>query len=199
MLASDIFQADIVLVERLDLRLEIAAQKAHQEVDFRLRTLLPVFLGEGVERQRRYSNAGRGFDRGTHGGDAGTMSGDARHVPPPGPTPVSVHDNGDMLGKTRPIKPQVNVSFLAVHPRRNRVSQAELSESKLTHEIQCVQCDGRAGTVLILSLNPLRGGVKSEELLVSRRICGIILLRRGSQNATTKVHKLRLTPGLFLF
>ncbi len=58
-------------------------------------------------------------------------------------TPVSVHDDGDMLGKTRRIEPQVNVSFLALHPSRNRVSQAELSQSKLTHEIVYLQCDRR--------------------------------------------------------
>src|SRR5229473_4651544 len=143
MLASDVLQADIIFVERLDFRFEIAAQKSHQEIDFRLRTLLPVFLGEGVESQRRNSDARRGFDRRTYGGDTGAMSGDARHVPAPGPAPVSVHDDGDMLGEARWIKPQVNVSFLAVHPSRNRVSQVELSESKLTHEIQCVQCDRR--------------------------------------------------------
>src|SRR6202158_3525568 len=141
MLAPDVFQSDIIFVERLDFRFKIAAQKAHQEIDFRLRTLLPVFLGEGIERQRRNSDACRGFDRRTHGGDAGAMSGDARHVPTPGPTPVSVHDDGDMLGQARWIESQVNVRFLALHPRWNRVSQAELSESKLTHEIQCVQCD----------------------------------------------------------
>ena len=83
------------------------------------------------------------------------MSGDARHVPSPGPTPVSVHDDGDMLGKTRPIEPQVNVRFLALHPRRNRVSQAELSESKLTHEIQCVQCDGSFHAQQLASSAPL--------------------------------------------
>src|SRR5208337_770587 len=105
MLAPDIFQTDIVLVEGLDFRLEIAAQKAHQEINCRLRTLLPVFFGEGVERQRRNSNAGRGFDRRTHRGDTGAMSGNAWHVPSPGPAPVSVHDDGDMLGKTRPIEP----------------------------------------------------------------------------------------------
>src|SRR5260370_25221869 len=141
MLASDVFQADIIFVERLDFRFEVAAQEAHQKIDFRLRTLFPVFLGEGVERQCRNSDTGRGFDRRTHGGYAGAMSGDARHVPAPGPAPVSVHNDGDMLRKTRRIEPQVNVSFLAVHPSRNRMSQADLSESKLTHEIQCVQCD----------------------------------------------------------
>src|SRR6266851_2383727 len=116
MLAPDVFQSDIIFVERLDFRFEIAAQKAHQEIDFRLRTLLPVFLGEGVESQRRNSDARRGFDRRTYGGDTGAMSGDARHVPAPGPAPVSVHDDGDMLRKTRRIEPQINVSFLDISP-----------------------------------------------------------------------------------
>src|ERR1039458_6789149 len=155
MLAPNVFQTDIVFVKRFDLRFEIAAQQAHEEIDFRLRTLLPVFLGKGVERQRRNADARGGFDRGTHGGHTGAMSGDARHVPSPGPTPVSVHDDGDMLGKTRPIEPQVNVRFLALHPRRNRVSQAELSESKLTHEIQCVQCDGSFHAQQLASSAPL--------------------------------------------
>src|SRR6266849_956763 len=141
MLASDVFQADIIFVERLDFRFEVAAQEAHQKIDFRFWTLFPVLLGEGVERQGGNSDTGRGFDRRTHGGYAGAMSRDARHVPAPGPAPVSVHNDGDMLRNTRRIEPQVNVSFLAVHPSRNRMSQADLSESKLTHKIQCVQCD----------------------------------------------------------
>src|SRR6202051_1364690 len=141
MLASDVFQADIIFVERLDFRFKIAAQKAHQEIDFRLWTLLPVFLGEGVERQRRNSDACRGFDRRTHGGDTGAMSGDAGHVPAPGPAPVSVHDDSDMPGKSRRIKPHVNVRFFAVQSCWNRVSQVELSESKLPHEILRVQCE----------------------------------------------------------
>src|SRR5208337_5570752 len=151
MLAADVLQSDIVFVERLDFRLEIAAQKAHQEIDFRLGALFPVFLGESIERQRRNADAGRGFDRRTHGGHTGAMAGDTWHVPAPGPTPVSVHDDGDVPGKTRWIEPQINVALfsLAVHPRRNRMTQAELSASKLTHEIQCVQCKARKGTVLI--------------------------------------------------
>src|ERR1700722_10625478 len=69
------------------------------------------------------------------------MSGDAGHMTPPGPTPVPIHNDGDVLGKTRRVQPQVNIGFLAVQTSRNRVSQAELSESKLTQEISCVQCD----------------------------------------------------------
>jgi hypothetical protein len=48
-----------------------------------------------------------------------------------------------MLRKLGRIEPQVNVSFLPVHSSRNFVLQVELSESKLTQEIQCVQCDRR--------------------------------------------------------
>src|SRR3981081_4963103 len=96
MLASDVFQTDIIFVERLDFRFEIAAQKAHQEIDFRLRTLLPVFLGEGIERQRRNSDACRGFDRRTHGGDTSAMSAPARHMPAPCRAPVSVIYDGAM-------------------------------------------------------------------------------------------------------
>ena len=69
------------------------------------------------------------------------MSGDARQVPAPGPAPVSVHDDSDVPGKSRRIKPQVNVLFFAVQSCRNLVSQVELSESKLPHEILRVQCE----------------------------------------------------------
>src|ERR1700677_36980 len=176
MLPPNIFQANIVGGEGIDLRPEIAAQKAHQEIDFCFRTLLPVFLGEGVQRERRNSDARCGLASGTHGGHAGAMSGNARHVPTPGPAPVSVHDDGDMLGKTRRIKAQINVSFLPFHPSRNRVSQAELSESKLTHEIQCVQCDGEhtcttpkgnfyrasSGNIARISLSVCRMTVKAQ-------------------------------------
>src|ERR1035441_1625991 len=147
MLTSDVLQADIIFVECLDLRLEITAQKAHQKIDFRLGALFPVLLGEGVEGQRGDSDAGGGFDCRTHSSDTGAMSGYTGHVAAPGPASIPVHDDGDMPGKARPIEPQVEVSFLAVHlhSSRNRMSQAELSESKLTHEIQCVQCDRRDG------------------------------------------------------
>src|SRR5580700_5175330 len=124
MLASYVFEADIVFVERSDFRFEIAAQKLHQEIDFTLGTPLPVFFGKGVEGQRGNSYARGGLYRGTDSGYAGAMSGDARHVATAGPPPVSVHDDGDMQGKTCWIEPQVNVGFLAVHSSRNCVSQS---------------------------------------------------------------------------
>src|SRR5260370_24688334 len=112
MLAPDVFQSDIIFVERPDFRFKIAAQKAHQEIDFRLRTLLPVFFGEGVERQRRNSDACRGFDRRTHGGDTGAMSGDAGHVPPAGPAPGSLPDYGPLSGKHTRSPAQENDTLL---------------------------------------------------------------------------------------
>ena len=101
MLASDVLQSDVVFVQGFDFRLEIAAEKAHEEIDFRFRTFLPVFFGERVERQGGNSDAGGGFDGGTHGGDAGAVSSNARHVTAARPAAVAVHDDGDMLGKPR--------------------------------------------------------------------------------------------------
>src|SRR6202034_2167543 len=56
-LSPNIFQADIVLVQGGNFRLQIAAQQSHQKVDFAFRALLPVLLGKGVERERRNANA----------------------------------------------------------------------------------------------------------------------------------------------
>ncbi len=139
MLPPDVFQANLIFVEGLDLRLEEAAEQAHQEVHFRPRTFLPVFFGERVERQCRNANARRRFHRRTHRCHASTVPGHARHVPPPRPAPVSVHDDGDMPGKPCRIKPQISFRFVAVHPSRNCVSQADLCKSKLTHELQSTQ------------------------------------------------------------
>src|ERR1700675_4942801 len=99
------------------------------------------------------------------------MSGDARQVPAPGPAPVSVHDDSDMPGKSRRIKPQVDVRFFAVQSCRNRVSQVELSESKLPHEILRVQCEEAQrvdyGRTLAYSTWPLQ-----EISLASTSRCG---------------------------
>src|ERR1700722_16817122 len=141
MQASDIFQANVISVERFDFRLQITAKQTHQKIYFRLRPLLPVLFGESIERQGGNSDARGGLNRRPPRSPASPTSGPAPHVPAPGPAPVSVHDDGDVLGKPSRIEAQINLRFLAVHPSRNRVSQAELSESKLPHEIQCVQCD----------------------------------------------------------
>ena len=118
LLAADIFQANVVLVERGDFRLQIAAEQSHQKSDFALGPLLPVLFGERVERERRNVNARRGLDRRAHGGNAGAMPGHARHVAAFGPAPVAVHDDGDVPGEPRRIETPVDFGFLAVEPRR---------------------------------------------------------------------------------
>ena len=51
MLPSDVFQPDIVLVEGGNFRLQIAAEQAHQEIDFAAGTLLPVLFRKRVQGQ----------------------------------------------------------------------------------------------------------------------------------------------------
>ena len=42
------------------------------------------------------------------------MPGNPRQVPPMGPAPIAVHDNRYMLGEPFPVKPRINICFLAV-------------------------------------------------------------------------------------
>ena len=126
MLSSDVFQANVVLVQGGDFRLQIAAQQAHQEIDFAARTLLPVLFGKGIQRQPGNSDAGRSFDGGTYGCNSGAMSGHARQVPAARPAAVAVHDDGDVFREPFRIKLSVNFRFLAIQPGRNRRLQANL-------------------------------------------------------------------------
>src|SRR5713226_3553590 len=99
------------------------------------------------------------------------MSSHARHMPPARPAPVAVHDDGDMVGKTRRIEPQVSRRFLAVHPRRNRVSQGDLSKSKLTQGFREVQSH-----VLSASRKRSPREIKKEPITsMPRRLGGIVL------------------------
>src|SRR5437762_1658889 len=66
-LPPNVFQPNIVLVQRGNFRLQIAAQQSHQEAHFALGPLLPVFFGERIERQRGNMNARRRLHRRTHG------------------------------------------------------------------------------------------------------------------------------------
>ena len=128
MLAPDVSQPDVVVVERADFGFQVVAQKPHQEIDFRLRPLLPVLLGERVKRQRGNADPGRSFDGRAHGRDARAVSRNARQMAAARPAAVAVHDDRNVPGKPRRIEPQVSVAFLAVHASRNRVSQADFSE-----------------------------------------------------------------------
>ena len=125
-LASDVFQANIVLVQRGNFCFQIAAEQTHQEIDFAAGTLLPVLLGKRVQRERGNADAGRGFDRRAHRRDSGAMSGDARQMAPARPAAVAVHDNGDVFWEPLRIQPQINFRFLAIQPGRNCCLQANL-------------------------------------------------------------------------
>ncbi len=61
-LAADVPQTDVIFVERADFGFQIAAQQTHQEIDFRLGTLLPVLFGKSIKGQRRNSDASGGFN-----------------------------------------------------------------------------------------------------------------------------------------
>ena len=126
MLPADVFQTDIVLVQRGYFRLQIAAEQAHEEIHFALGTLLPILFGKSIERERGNADAGRGFNRRAHGRDSGAVSGDARQVAPPRPTAVAVHDNGDVFWEPLRVKPRINFRFFAVQPGRNCCLQANL-------------------------------------------------------------------------
>ncbi len=122
-LSADIFQADVVLVKRGDLGLEVAAQQAHQKINFTSWSLLPVLFGKRVKRKSGNADAGSGLDRVAHGLNAGAMSGDPRHVAPLGPAPVAVHDDGDVSWEPRWIELPVNLGFLAIQTGGNSCLQ----------------------------------------------------------------------------
>ena len=125
-LASDVFQANVVLVEGGDFGFQIAAQQAHQEIYFAAGTLLPVLFRKRIQRQPGNPNARRGFHRGAHGRYSGAVSGHARQVATARPATVAVHDDGDVLREPFRIKPLINFRFLAIQPGRNRRLQANL-------------------------------------------------------------------------
>ena len=125
-LASNVFQPDVVLVEGRNFRLQIAAQQAHQEIDFAAGTLLPVLFRKRVQGQPGNPDARSGLDRRAHGCDSGAVSGHARQVAAFRPATVAVHDDGDVFREPFRIKPLVNFSFLAIQPGRNRRLQANL-------------------------------------------------------------------------
>src|SRR5579864_2230531 len=126
-LPPDVFQANIVLVERGNFRLQIAAQQPHEEADFARRTLLPVLFGKCVERERGNTNSRRCLHRRTYSRYPGAVSSDARQVAPFGPAPVAVHDDRDVFWKPSSIETPVNFGFLAVESAGYFVLQSDAS------------------------------------------------------------------------
>src|SRR5258708_29805197 len=124
-LPPDILQTNIVLIQCRDFRLQIAAQQAHQEIDFALGTLLPVFFREGVERYSVNAGARRRLHRRTDGRNPGAMPGHARHMAPFRPAPVAVHDDGDVFWEPPWIKLPVDFRFFPIQPRGYFVLQSD--------------------------------------------------------------------------
>ena len=122
-LPPNVFETNVVLIQRGNFRLQIAAQQAHQEVDFTLRPFLPVFFRKGVERERMNADARRRLHCRAHGRDSGAMSGHARHVTPLRPAPVAVHDDRDVSWEPLWIKLPVDFAFLAIQPGGNSCLQ----------------------------------------------------------------------------
>src|SRR5713101_10019068 len=124
-LPPDVLQTNIVFIQCWDFRLQIAAQQAHQEIDFALGTLLPVFFREGVERYSVNAGARRRLHRRTDGRNPGAMSGHARHMAPVRPAPVAVHDDGDVFWEPPWIKLPVDFRFFPIQPRGYFVLQSD--------------------------------------------------------------------------
>ncbi len=131
-LAADVFEADVVLVERGNFGLQVAAQQAHQKVDFALGALLPVFFGKSVKGERGDANACGGFHRGPHCRHSGAMTRNARHVATASPASIAVHNNGDMFWEPSSIETPVDFGFLAVEPGGYFVLQSDPSNKRLT-------------------------------------------------------------------
>ena len=133
LLPADVLQPDVVLHQRRQLHLQIAAQQVHQEVHFALGTL-PVFGGEGIQRQRGNIEARSGLDGGAHGGHTRAMSRDTRQVAALGPAAISVHDDGDVVGQPLRIEAGVDLSLFAVQPSGHLSAQSVpriISESSI--------------------------------------------------------------------
>ena len=73
-------------------------QEHHQDVDFAPRAL-PVFDGERVKRQYRDIQTCARLDGLADGGDPGAVDLDAGKALAFGPTPITVHDDGDVARK----------------------------------------------------------------------------------------------------
>ena len=113
LLAADVLQPDVVVHQRRQFHLQVAAQQVHQEFDFALGTL-PVFCGERIQRERGNVQARGGLDGRTNRGDTGAMAGDARQMAALGPAAISVHDDGNVVGQPLRIEAGVDLSLFAV-------------------------------------------------------------------------------------
>ena len=126
MLPTDIIQPNIILVESRNLFFQIPTQQIHKEIDFASRPALPVFLGKGVEGERRNMDASCSFSGRAHGFDTRAMPGHSGQMPPAGPPAVSVHDDRNVLREPLGIEPKIRLCLLAVQPGWDCSLQANL-------------------------------------------------------------------------
>ena len=82
---------------------EILFQQPHDGSHL-LRRTLPVFGGKGVYRQILQSDLLAVGGNGAEGLRPGGVSGGAGQAPLPGPTAVSIHDDGDVAGQAGQIR-----------------------------------------------------------------------------------------------
>ena len=94
---------DVVVEERPQLPPQVFLQERHERRDLEVRAL-PVLRRECIERQRRELQARGRLDRRAHGIDPGAVTFDARQAALTRPTPVSVHDDGDVPRKAAEVE-----------------------------------------------------------------------------------------------
>ena len=73
----------------------VLLQEVHEEVELLLRPL-PVLAGKAIERELLDAQPGRFLGDAADARDAAAVPLDARQAALPGPTPVAVHDDGDV-------------------------------------------------------------------------------------------------------
>ncbi|MNV41238.1 hypothetical protein D3C71_1328680 [compost metagenome] len=94
---ADDMQPHALLVQLADLALQRLHEQAHQQRDL-FGGPAPVLGTEGKQRQVAHPGAPTGLDHAAHGLHALGMAGSARQQPPRSPSPVAIHDDGDVFG-----------------------------------------------------------------------------------------------------
>src|SRR5262249_28486752 len=90
-------------VQLIDFLAQVKPQERHEIVDLAHRAL-PVFEREAVQGQIGDADRLRALDRLSYRFGATGVSGGARQPTRLRPTPVAVHDDGDVLGRRRDVR-----------------------------------------------------------------------------------------------
>jgi len=117
-------KTDVVGEECVQLGAQVALQQPHECPDLGGRAL-PVLDRKGVQGKDVYSEAGTGLDRIANRVDTGAMALDARQMTLRSPSPVAVHDDGDM--RREPLEMQLihehAVGIAGRNPRQQLVTR----------------------------------------------------------------------------